>query len=109
MKRIVKTLTLKDDPKLIEEYCEVHRNIWPEIRAGIKEVGVSTMDIYLLGNLLVMIIEAPDDVDLDEAFSKLAGMPRQQEWEEFVARFQNCDPGSSSAAKWKPMTQIFSL
>ncbi len=109
MQRIVKTLTLRDDPKLIEEYCEVHRNIWPEIRAGIKEVGVSTMDIYLLGNLLVMIIEASDDVDLDEAFSKLAGMPRQQEWEEFVARFQNCDPGSSSAAKWKPMTRIFSL
>ena len=109
MQRIVKTLTLRDDPKLIEEYCEVHRNIWPEIRAGIKEVGVSTMDIYLLGNLLVMIIEASDDVDLDEAFSKLAGMTRQQEWEEFVARFQNCDPGSSSAAKWKPMTRIFSL
>lgn len=109
MQRIVKTLTMRDDPKLIEEYCEVHRNIWPEIRAGIKEAGVSTMDIYLLGNLLVMIIEAPDDVDLDEAFSKLAGMPRQQEWEEFVARFQNCDPGSSSADKWKPMTQIFSL
>ena len=56
-----------------------------------------------------MIIEAPDDVDLDEAFSKLAGMPRQQEWEEFVARFQNCDPDSSSADKWKPMTQIFEL
>lgn len=109
MQRIVKTLTLHDDPNLIEDYCEVHRNIWPEIRAGIKEVGVSTMDIYLLGNLLVMIIEASDDVDLDEAFSKLAGMPRQQEWEEFVARFQNCDPGSSSAAKWKPMTRIFSL
>lgn len=109
MQRIVKTLTLRDDPKLIEKYCEVHRNIWPEIRAGIKEVGVSTMDIYLLGNLLVMIIEASDDVDLDEAFSMLAGMPRQQEWEEFVARFQNCDPGSSSAAKWKPMTKIFSL
>ena len=105
MKRIVKTLTLRDDPKLIGEYCDVHRNIWPEI----KEVGVSLMDIYLLDNLLVMIIEAPDDVDLDEAFSKLAGMPRQQEWEEFVARFQNCDPGSSSADKWKPMTQIFSL
>ena len=109
MKRIVKTLTLRDDPKLIGEYCDVHKNIWPEIRTGIKEVGVSLMDIYLLRNLLVMIIEAPDDVDLDEAFSKLAGMPRQQEWEEFVARFQNCDPGSSSADKWKPMTQIFSL
>ena len=109
MQRIVKTLTLRDDPKLIEEYCEVHRNIWPEIRAGIKEVGVSTMDIYLLGNLLVMIIEAPDNIDFEEAFSKLAELPRQQEWEEFVARFQNCDPGSSSADKWRPMAQIFSL
>lgn len=109
MQRLVKTLTLRDDPKLIEEYCLVHRNIWPEIRSGIKEVGVSVMDIYLLGNLLVMIIEAPDDIDLDAAFRRLATMPRQQEWEEFVSKFQNCGETESSAQKWKVMSKIFEL
>ena len=109
MQRLVKTLSLKDDQSLIEEYCDVHRNIWPEIRSGIKEVGVTAMDIYLLGNNLVMIIEAPDDLDLESAFNRLATMPRQQEWEEYVARFQNCGKEESSAEKWKLMSKIFEL
>ena len=109
MQRIVKTLTLKDDPELIGEYRRVHENIWPEIRNGILEVGVTTMDIYLLGNLLVMFVEPPDTIDLDAAFSRLAGLPRQKEWEEFVARFQNCGKDESSAEKWKVMTRIFKL
>lgn len=109
MQRVVKTLCLTDNQDLIDEYCNIHKNIWPEIRSGIKEVGVSVMDIYLLGNLLVMIIEAPDDIDLESAFDRLATMPRQQEWEEYVARFQDCGKNETSAQKWKVMSKIFGL
>ena len=35
--------------------------------------------------------------------------PRQQEWESFVSRFQQSDPGETSAGKWKPMDRIFGL
>ena len=31
------------------------------------------------------------------------------EWEDFVARFQKTEPGSSSAEKWQLMEQIFKL
>lgn len=109
MQRVVKTLSLIDNQDLIDEYCNIHKNIWPEIRSGIKTVGVSAMDIYLLGNLLVMIIEAPDDIDLESAFGRLATMPRQQEWEEYVARFQDCGKSETSAQKWKMMSKIFGL
>lgn len=109
MIRLVKTLHLKDDEKLIAEYKETHDKIWPEIREGIRRAGICCMDIYLLGNLAVMIVELPDDIDPEEAFARLATYPRQQEWEEYVAKFQQCGEGESSAEKWKPMTKVFEL
>lgn len=109
MQRFVNTLRLVDDPKAIAQYCEVHDRIWPEIVEGIRSVGIQTMDIYLSGNLAVMIVEIPDHLDLDRAMATLATMPRQAEWEEYVARFQQCLPGDTSADKWKRMTKVFGL
>ncbi|MDE6316600.1 MAG: L-rhamnose mutarotase, partial [Muribaculaceae bacterium] len=47
--------------------------------------------------------------DRDAAMARLATLPRQAEWEEFVGQFQQCEPGSTSAGKWREMTRIFSL
>ena len=107
--RQIKTLRLKDDPNSIQLYKKVHDQIWPEIVAGIKEVGITAMDIYLDGNLAVMVMEYPDDLDIDAAMDRLSRLPRQQEWEEYVAQFQECAPGSTSAQKWRTLSQIFSL
>ena len=109
MQRFVLTLDLVDDPGLIERYLEAHRNIWPEIPADIREVGITGMDIYRDGNRLVMIMQMPDSIDRDAAMERLATLPRQAEWEEFVGQFQQCDPGSTSAGKWRQMNRIFEL
>lgn len=109
MKRFVQTLRLKDTPGTSEEYVKAHREIWPEITKGIKEVGIELMDIYLLGNLAVMIVEMADNVNDEEAFQTLSTLPRQKEWEEFVSRFQECRPEDTSAQKWKRMDKVFSL
>lgn len=109
MQRFVKTLHLVDDPQAIADYQRAHDEIWPEITEGIRSVGISAMDIYLLGNLAVMIMEAPDGLDVGEAMERLASLPRQTEWEDYVARFQQCLAGDTSADKWKPMEHIFSL
>lgn len=109
MQRFVQTLDLVDSEASIREYCRIHDEIWQEITDGIRSVGISRMDIYLLGNRVVMIVELPDDIDFDKAMAKLATLPRQQEWEEYVAKYQQCDPGSTSAGKWKRMTKVFGL
>lgn len=108
MKRYVRTLELVDDPVLIEQYLEAHRNIWPEITAGIRSVGIDRMDLYRLGRRLVMIIETADDVDIQAAFDRLATLPRQAEWEEYVGRFQQT-AGGSSAEKWQDLDLFFEL
>ena len=45
------------------------------------------MDIYRDGNRLVMIMQMPDSIDRDAAMERLATLPRQAEWEEFVCCF----------------------
>ena len=111
VKRYVQTMDLKDDPELIAEYKRRHsqEEAWPEIRAGIREVGILDMQIFILGTRLVMIVETPLDFDWDSAMARLATLPRQQEWEEYMACFQNCDPSATSDEKWQMMERMFHL
>ncbi|WP_321426589.1 L-rhamnose mutarotase [uncultured Bacteroides sp.] len=111
IKRYCQTLDLKDDPELIAEYRKRHSEAeaWPEIRNGIKEVGILEMEIYILDTRLFMIVETPLDFDWDSAMNKLAALPLQAEWEEYMSIFQVSEPGASSAEKWKLMDRMFHL
>ena len=110
-KRYVQTLDLRDDPDMIREYRKWHSKEfhWKEIHDGIKAVGILEMEIYILGTRLVMIVDAPDDFDWQTAMDKLATMPRQAEWEAFVAKLQGCSPDARSDEKWQMMERMFYL
>ena len=111
VKRYVQTMDLKDDPELIAEYKRRHsqEEAWPEIRAGIREVGILDMQIFILGTRLVMIVETPMDFEWDCAMARLATLPRQQEWEDYMAIFQQCAEGATSDEKWQMMERMFYL
>ncbi|WP_455673397.1 L-rhamnose mutarotase [Phocaeicola sp.] len=111
VKRYCQILSLKDDPALIAEYRKRHSEAeaWPEILAGIREVGILEMEIYIQGTNLFMIVETPLDFDWDTAMAKLATLPRQAEWEDYMSIFQQAEPGASSAEKWQLMDRMFHL
>ncbi|WP_455498571.1 L-rhamnose mutarotase [Coprobacter sp.] len=111
VKRYCQTLDLKNEPELIAEYRKMHSQgkIWPEIPAGIREVGILEMEIYLFDNRLFMIVETPFDFDWETAMKRLNTLPRQQEWEVFVSTFQQTASQASSNEKWKMMERIFHL
>lgn len=111
VKRYCRTLSLKDNPELISAYRKAHskEESWPEILEGIRAVGILEMEIYILGNKLFMIVETPLDFDWDEAMTKLAALPRQAEWEEYVASFQQCAKEATSDEKWQMMERMFHL
>lgn len=67
------------------------------------------MEIYLLGTTAFMILEVPEDLDVDAAFARLATLPRQQEWEDYMSIFQDAPEGSTSDQKWKTMERVFHL
>ena len=110
-KRFVQTLTLNSDEEARREYIKWHSEEynWKEIRDGIREVGILEMEIYILGNLLVMIVDAPADFNWNEAMARLATLPRQAEWEAFVSQFQGCSANATSDEKWKMMERMFYL
>ena len=109
MKRYCQTLKLCDDADLIAQYVEEHAHVWPEIKAGIREVGILDMQIYIHGCTLFMIVDTVDDFDWEKDNARLATLPRQAEWEAYMSRFQQAEKTATSAEKWQLMERIFKL
>ena len=110
-KRFCKTLTLEDDPKLIEDYRKVHARgaAWPEITQGMIDVGILDMEIYIAGSSLFMIMDTVPEFDHDKAMTELAAKPRQSEWETYVSRFQRTSAEASADEKWQLLERIYKL
>jgi len=102
---------LKLNAETLEQYKFWHnsKNIWKEIPEGIRKAGILNMEIYTIGDMAFMIIETPPDFEWDEAFGHLATYERQEEWENFVSKFQIARNGQRSDQKWQLMERIFSL
>jgi L-rhamnose mutarotase len=67
------------------------------------------MEIYILGTRLFMIVETPLDFEWETAMARLSTLPRQAEWEDYMAEFQLVKAGMSSAEKWQLMERMFHL
>jgi len=111
VKRYVQTMDLKDDPELIAEYRRRHSEqlAWKEVLDGIRQVGILDMQLFIFGTRIVMIVDTPLDFDWNQAMKELAQLPRQQEWEDYMAMFQQCEEGATSDEKWQMMERMFYL
>ena len=107
MQRFCQTLTLLDNEAMIEKYVEAHAHVWPEIIEGQRQVGILDMQIYRHGRQLFMICDTVDDFDFQRDLARLATLPRQAEWEAYVAQFQGCAADARSDEKWQRMERIF--
>lgn len=110
-KRYCKSLELRDDRQLIEAYKLVHapENLWPEIMQGIREVGIIDMEIYIDGTRLFMIMDTVPEFDPDKDMARLATLPRQQEWETYMSKFQQTPENATADEKWHLVERIFKL
>lgn len=86
---------------------EAHAHVWPEVIEGQREVGILDMQIYRHGRQLFMIMDTIDGFDFDRDMARLATLPRQAEWEAYVAKFQGCSANARSDEKWMLMERIF--
>ena len=53
-----------------------------------------------------MICDTVDEFDWERDMARLAELPRQAEWEAYVAQFQGADANAKSSEKWKLMERI---
>lgn len=105
-KRFVWTLLL--EPHLIYEYKRVHAMgmAWPEITDNMKSIGVKDMEIYIHQEQVMLIMDTIPDFDLDGIAPKWQKLPREEEWQAYVAKFQKTDPKSSIQEKWQDMIKL---
>ena len=103
------TLDLIDDPQLVHEYEAYHQHVWPEIKASIKEAGVTNMEIYRFHNRLFMIMETDNNFSFERKEKMDNENPKVQEWENLMWRYQQELPNSRPGEKWKIMNKIFQL
>ncbi len=109
MKRYCLALDLKDDPALIAEYEQHHRNVWPEIIKSIQDSGILSLEIYRIANRLFMLLETADDFSFEHKNAMDAANPRVQQWEQLMWKYQQALPGARPGEKWVVMDRIFGL
>ena len=108
-KRYCFALDLKDDPKLIAEYKEYHKKVWPEIVTSIKDSGIENMQIYLVGNRMFMVMETNDTFSLERKSKMDISNPKVQEWETLMWKYQQALPTAKQGEKWMLMDKIFEI
>ncbi len=102
-------LDLVDDPQLIKEYEDYHREVWPEIKRSILDAGILQMEIYRFENRLFMNMEVGEDFSFEKKSAMDAANEKVQEWEQLMWKYQSAIPGAKPGEKWVMMTKIFEL
>ena len=109
MTRYCFALDLIDDAALIAEYEAMHREVWPQVIASIKNAGIETLEIYRTGNRLFMIMDTRDGFSLEEKAQADRQDETIQEWERLMWKYQQALPKSQPGEKWVLMQKIFGL
>ena len=109
MKRYCLALDLKEDAKLIAEYEQFHREVWPEIKKSISDSGITDMEIYRFDNRLFMIMETDDSFSFEHKAAMDNANPKVQEWERLMWKFQQPLKNAKPGEKWVLMEKIFCL
>ena len=104
-KQVVMTLEIQHDPQLLEEYKQVHmpERIWPQIIQNMDTMGVMDMELYAFGYRIFLMMEVPTTFNLNDEGKKWGSLPREQEWQNYVAKFQKTSPDNKIEEKWAMM------
>ena len=103
-------LDLKNDPELIAQYRDWHKPGRPPLAviADIRKGGILELEIYLLGDRLVMVMEL-DPASPADTSSATSADPEVQAWERLMDTFQQPVPWARPGEKWTPAEKIFDL
>ncbi|MFL5738774.1 MAG: L-rhamnose mutarotase [Flavisolibacter sp.] len=108
-RRYCLTLALKNDPELIRQYEEHHKNVWPEILTSIRSAGIKNMEIFRFQDRLFMIMEVNENFDFEKKAAADNSNEKVQQWEQLMWKYQQPLPGTRSGEKWMLMKKIFEL
>ena len=88
------------------EYDEVHRHVWPELLAKLKELGVSRYSIFRRGRDLILTLTCED---LGTALAELDRDPVNLKWQSEMAQIFDEVPGLKPGERFAMMEEVFYL
>ena len=109
MKYLGLTINLKDDPKVIAQYKEYHRHVWPEVEASLRRAGIERIRIFLLGRRMFMYMQVADDADGATYATRYLQEPKAVEWERLMATLFEVVPEAKPGETWAMMEPIYEL
>lgn len=104
MPRYAFKLRIKRDA--IEEYEREHKQVWPEMLAKLKEVGVSDYSIFRRGQDLFLCMRVDN---FDDAWEKLDGDPINQRWQQHMGRLFEPVADTEPGERFAMMKEVFYL
>jgi L-rhamnose mutarotase len=104
-------LDLKNDPELIERYRAWHapHAVPPAVTKSIRDAGIEDLEIYLVGNRMMMVLTPGPNFNPAEKASADLANPDVQAWENLMWEFQQALPFAQSGEKWLAMERIYAL
>lgn len=111
MARYCLLLDLIDDPESIARYRAWHEpGQTPEaVIRSIRSADITAMEIYQLGDRLVMIMETGLTFSPEAKAAADASDPDIRAWEALMEQFQKATPWAAPGQKWTPAERIFEL
>jgi L-rhamnose mutarotase len=88
------------------EYDEAHRQVWPELLAKLKEVGISNYSIFRREQDLFLFMHV---ADFNAAWRALDADPINLKWQQYMAPLFEPVPGLQPGEKLAVMQEVFYL
>jgi len=105
MKRICWTLQVKPDK--LEEYAELHRNVWPEMQEALRKTGWSNYSIFLRKDgLLIGYLETED---WEAAVKGMDGLEVNARWQKVAGPLFQQLEGARPDESMQPIPEVFHL
>ena len=106
MKFYAQALDLINEPHLIAEYEDYHKNVWPETLEALNNIGVIRMRIFRVNNRLFMFMETVDSFSLSRFSDYTKENPKAKEWDNLMNKYQKPIP-NANGTWWSTMSLSF--
>jgi L-rhamnose mutarotase len=103
VKRVCKVIGIK--PEKREEYLDLHRNVWPEVRDNIRRANIRNYSLFIRGDLLIQYYEYHGE-DINADFNRDADSEIKRKWEALCEPCQKPLPDSLPDEWWSELEEI---
>lgn len=97
---------LKIKPDKVAEYEEAHRNVWPELRAVIKNAGITDYSIFRHGTDLFFYLRADD---FHRAWAEVEQSSVNSSWQDMMAPLFDVSQAADDNERFPMMSEVFFL